>query len=190
MKPSTDAAPVAPGVVAGPGGADPGRDHRPARQGRTPFHSTVRRGRWVCAIACVALAAPLASTASAASAASAPEASAVSAGTRQGAMAPAADRAPYTCSVQPGSYKFCDRVVAQPGETVTVSVSESGTVTRGDFRAVNRQTQEVLGTVIGVLPSFGAAVVWRNDTDRSVIVDLLASADDEGRVDGQLVAGG
>ncbi|MFE2582610.1 hypothetical protein [Streptomyces sp. NPDC059378] len=187
MKPSTDAAPVAPGVVAGPGGAGPGRDNRPARQGRTPFLSTRRRGRWVCAIACVALAAPLAS---AASAASAQEASAVSVGTRQGAMAPAADRAPYSCSVQPGSYKFCDRVVAQPGETVTVSVSESGTVTRGDFRAVNRQTQEVLGTVIGVLPSYGAAVVWRNDTDRSVIVDLLASADDEGRVDGQLVAGG
>ncbi|MFD7874729.1 hypothetical protein ACFV5G_11580 [Streptomyces sp. NPDC059766] len=179
MKPSTDAAPVARGVVAGPGGAGPGGDHRPARQGRTPFHSAIRRGRWVCVIACVALAAPPASAASA-----------VSVGTRQGAMAPAAGSAPYACSVQPGSYKFCDSVVAQPGETVTVSVSESGTVTRGDFRAVDRQTQEALGTVIGVLPSFGAAVVWRNDTDRSVIVDLLASADDEGRVDGRLVAGG
>ncbi|MFG2950024.1 hypothetical protein [Streptomyces adustus] len=63
-------------------------------------------------------------------------------------------------------------------------------MTRGDFQAVNRLTQEVLGTTIGVLPSFGHAVIWRNDTDHSVIVDLLASADDEGRIDGQLVAGG
>ncbi|MGW2823009.1 hypothetical protein ACWC24_18760 [Streptomyces sp. NPDC001443] len=123
-------------------------------------------------------------------AASAQEASAVSAGVRQGAMAPSADSAPYTCTVRPGPFKFCARVVALPGETVTVSVGDSGTVTRGDFQAVNRHTQEVLGTVIGVLPSFGSAVIWRNDTDRSVTVDLLASADDEGRIDGQLVAGG
>ncbi|MFB7333978.1 hypothetical protein ACFC00_20375 [Streptomyces adustus] len=103
---------------------------------------------------------------------------------------PSADSAPYTCTVRPGSFKFCDRVVALPGERVTVSVSDSGTVTRGDFQAVDRSTQQVLGTVIGVLPSFGHAVIWRNDTDHSVIVDLLASADDEGRIDGRLVAGG
>ncbi|MET9609323.1 hypothetical protein ABZZ17_30390 [Streptomyces sp. NPDC006512] len=151
MKPSTDPVPTAVGGTRGPGRA-------------------LRRGRWACAVAGLALAVPLTGTA--------PQAVAV----------PAADSAPFTCSVRPGPFERCDRVYASPGETVTVSVNESGTVTRGDFEAVARGTGDVLGTVRDVTPSSGDVVLWRNDTDRMVIVEFNATSADRGGINGMLVS--
>ncbi|MEV7511870.1 hypothetical protein ACIPRL_35145 [Streptomyces sp. NPDC090085] len=104
-------------------------------------------------------------------------------------MAPAVDSVPYTCSVKPGPFARCDRVQTAPGETVTVQVGESGTVTRGDFRAVSRYTGETLGTVRDVTPSSGSVVIWHNDTGSSVLVDVLAASPDDGRIDGLVSAG-
>ncbi|MGW6859479.1 hypothetical protein [Streptomyces xanthophaeus] len=131
---------------------------------------SMRRGRWVCALAGLALAVPLTAVA-------------------QPAVAvPAADSAPYTCHVEPGPFARCDRVYASPGETVTVNVSESGSVTQSDFQAVNRFTRGVLGTVRDVTPSSGDVVLWRNDTDALVIVELDASSARSGQINGDVVA--
>lgn len=175
MRLSTETVPVNADATT-PGSRRPMR----RRFRSSPF---VRRDRWVCAVAGVVLAVPLAG----AGLAHAPGASGP---VRQAAAAPAADSAPYTCNVHPGPFDRCDRVYASPGETVSVRVNESGTVTQGDFQGVNRSTGEVLGTVRDVTPSSGAAVIWRNDTDATVVVDLLATSADSGSIHGLMVAEG
>ncbi|MDA5279977.1 hypothetical protein [Streptomyces sp. Isolate_45] len=135
---------------------------------RVPRSGPFRRGRLVGA-ACLALAAAALGTPSVA--------------------VPSTDFAPYTCGVGPGPFQRCDRVYASAGETVTVAVAESGTVTRGDFQAVDRRTGGVLGTVQNVTPSSGTVTLWRNDTGSVVIVDLSVTSDDSGRINGSLTAG-
>ncbi|MFJ9945235.1 hypothetical protein [Streptomyces erythrochromogenes] len=135
--------------------------------GHTPFGPAARRGRWLRRCTC-----------------------GVFAGLMLAVVTPAdaADSAPYTCGVTPDRFDRCDRVYTSPGETVTVQVNNTGTVSQGDFQAVNRGTGDVLGTVQDVTPSSGAAVLWRNDTDQLVIVDMLARSAESGRIHGLLSA--
>ncbi|GHI82738.1 hypothetical protein Sxan_01020 [Streptomyces xanthophaeus] len=71
---------------------------------------------------------------------------------------------------------------------MTVNVRESGSVTQGDFQAVNRFTRGVLGTVRDVTPASGGVVLWRNDTDALVVVELDVSSARSGQINGDVVA--